>query len=273
MGNFTNGQLEYRVGTLTTNGKQEKGQKVLARVGGHPAELDRGSGFLHDWITARSLGDQLNMQKIAATKAEEKAYNFAHAEISSLTETLYILFNDERSVLNGLGLPRRKAGGGKKKATTPESAAAATEEPSAAASEDTPEPDAPETDGPAKTPTADSQADTKRVPSRRRVDELAAWRRLCNNVKLLTVDDQEKMLIYEWDMARVDQTIQLVADVVAADLKQQEMISAHETQKGVIKACKATLLAWYRPLAKLARREIRKLPAHLREQYYALLGL
>jgi hypothetical protein len=275
MSYYTQAKLEYVITTMLTNGRQAKAQEILVKVGGNPAMLDEGQTLLQAWITSREAVDVLYGQKIEATAAEETIYKTAQAEISSLVETIYLFFNNNSAVLNTLGLPRRKSGG-KKKTTATTSEAQSTpdtgvdNETEATAEATTAEPE--DADGRTATETTE-ETSKPRTGSGGRVAELARWRRLCSNVKLLSNDDKTRLLRYEWDDARVDATLALLQTVVTADLYQQEMISAYETQKTVAQQDRANLEAWYRPLARLARKEIRKLAKALRAQYYALLAL
>jgi hypothetical protein len=243
---LSNSQLYYGVETLITHGLQAKAQIILGKIGCRTDMLAKGRDLQQAWAAGREQAAVLEGQKIKATAEEEAAYQAAHAELSLLIEVVYILFNEESGVLNLLRLPRRRSPGRK----TPQSQPAADET------------------------TAAAQTTLRRsYHSRARIKTLSCWQRLCANLHHLSPKNKAKLARYSWSNDRIEAAQALVKAVIDADLHQQRLVSALESQRALVKAAKADLLAWYRPIARLARKEIRKHPKPLRAQYYTLLGL
>jgi hypothetical protein len=238
------------------------------------------------WQAAEEQILIMDAKKRAARQAEDIAYQTAAAEVGDLIETLYHYFNDDPAILAQLGLRRRQYHGPKKKVVkAPPAPTPVAADKSATDSADKPAADSAEK--PAADSTASTTAETSttapaasqptanRKPKsdhQTRAQLAADWQRLCANVQKLEQPALDLIANQEWALARCAAAAALVETMIQADQTQQAAISAYHSQVDQARDDRIALYGWYWPIAKLAKRAIRKLPQEKRVQYESLLG-
>jgi hypothetical protein len=265
-------KLKQQVGLMLKNGYDPKAQEILAKAGGGPASLEHGQALYDQWQTNEERISIMDARKQAARQAEETAYRVATAEIGDLIETLYHYFNDDPAILAQLGLRRRHYNGPKKKAV--QSPATTTTAPvdTDGQTQDAADPTPAETSTSSSDQAQPTPVRANRSDHQTRAELARSWQLLCTNVQQLEQPALDLIANQEWTLTRCAEAAALVQAMIQADQTQQAAISAYHSQVDQAREDRLTLYGWYWPIAKLAKRAIRKLPAEKRVQYETLLG-
>jgi hypothetical protein len=215
----------------------------MAGIGYHPAALAAGQSLLQQWLNHKSKATALLAAQKQATQASEAAQQAAQAELSSLSQTVRVLFGADQAVLTSLGLlPRRSYTNGV------EAAANGSES------------------GNGGSPHI-SRTSTS-IAAR-----LARWRLLLTNIQTLSVEQQTLLSSAGWSAERLTAAANLVEACTAANTNLKQKIQAYRAESVAAHNAETTLRQWYSQVTRLSRLAIKQADPDNRAQLQGLLGL
>lgn len=108
---ITQTMLSERVEVLAKNGRLAPAYPLLAKVGYSPGVLDKGLALLEHWRREHLLANELAAIKKRAVWAKTEARKAARREMTSLANTIRVVFTDEEFVWERFGIgPRYRPG-------------------------------------------------------------------------------------------------------------------------------------------------------------------
>lgn len=236
-------QLQHQVEILVANGAVAPAQTIMAGIGYHPAALAAGQSLLQEWLSHKSRATAFLAAQKQATQASEAAQQAAQAELSSLSQTVRVLFGRDQAVLTSLGLlPRRSHTNGV------EAVANGSENGNGA--------------NPQANHTSTSIAAL-----------LARWRLLLTNVQTLNEEQLATLASAGWSAERLAAAATLLETYVAANTTLKQKIQAYRAESAAARNAETTLRQWYSQVTRLSRLAIKQADPDNRAQLQGLLGL
>ena len=234
MSKLTHSQLQRQVEILVTNGQMAPVQTIMAGIGYPPDALAAGQSLLQRWLNHKTKAQALLATQKQATQAGVAARQAAQTELSSLSQTVRVLFSMDQAVLTSLGLlPRRSSVNGVEAASNGN----------------------------------DNGTGHGRHPSRSSAsiaETIARRRLLLVNLQTLSKKQQARLADAGWSTER---------QAAAANTGHKQKIQAYRAESATAQTAEITLRQWYSQVTRLARLAIKKADPNNREQLQGLLGL
>ena len=235
----THSQLQRQVEILVANGQVAPVQAIMAGIGYPPDALATGQSLLQRWLSHKTKAQALLATQKQTTQAGEAARQAAQTELSSLSQTVRVLFGTDQAVLTSLGLlPRRSS-----------------------------------TNGVEAPLNGNSNGYHASQPSSSIAETIARWRLLLVNLQTLSKKQQARLADAGWSAERQAAAASLVEAYAAANNSQKQKIQAYRAESAAAQTSEITLRQWYSQVTRLARLAIKKADPHNREQLQGLLGL
>lgn len=212
---YSQPELLRRSDIFTTNGLKSEAQAILAGVGFPPEEIACGAAKLSAVKTADAHKTALDAQKRKATQTEKIAREAAQKEITSLSDTVRVLFAGDPAILVLMDLQTHY-----------------------------------ETITNAET----GETKRVAVQGSKATAELIAhWRVILAGATRLAPAEQAQLALAGWPQARVTATIALIEGYAKADIDQQVAISAAQSASIMYKVAVKDLETWYLKARRLSR--------------------
>lgn len=241
-------QLQRQVEIFSINGKQPAAQNILAGIGYDIAALDAFQLALQDWLTLKTAALVLLAAQKEASQVEMKARQAVQAEMSSLTQTLRLLFKHNPAVMTSLGLLIHHANN----SGPVESAAGDT----ASAAEP-----------------GQGNHSSHSGTSNRLAVKLAKWRLLLTNLPTLTEAQRAELTQAGWGPERIVAAANLVEACATADTVQKQKIQAYRAAAAAAHEAEMALRKKFSKATQLVRLAIKQADPTNREWLKGLLGM
>lgn len=243
MSKLTHSQLQRQVEILVANGQVAPVQTIMAGIGYPPDALAAGQSLLQRWLNHKTKTQALLATQKQATQAGVAARQAAQTELSSLSQTVRVLFGADQAMLTSLGLlPRRSSVNGVEAASNGN----------------------------------DNGTGNGRHPSRSSAsiaETIARRRLLLVNLQTLSKKQQARLADAGWSAERQAAAASLVEAYAAANTGHKQKIQAYRAESATAQTAEITLRQWYSQVTRLARLAIKKADPNNREQLQGLLGL
>jgi hypothetical protein len=234
-------QLQRQIEILVANGKAAPAQPVMATIGYTAPALDAGHELLQTWLAHQSRAKALLATQKQATQAEWEARQAAHLALSSLSQTVRILFGADPTVLTALGLPLRRS-----RSNGAEAGANGN---------------------------GNGQTAPRLRPDTTPAAMMARWRLILANIQTLSEAQQQQLAEAGWNAEHLAAAAALVEACAVAHTRQKQKIQAYRAEAEATRSAEAALRQWYHQAARLSRLAIKQADPHDRARLQGLLGL
>jgi hypothetical protein len=213
----------------------------MAGIGYPPDALATGQSLLQRWLSHKTKAQALLATQKQTTQAGEAARQAAQTELSSLSQTVRVLFGADQAMLTSLGLlPRRSSPNGV---------------------------EAPLNGN------GNGNGHHASHPSKSIAETIARWRLLLVNLQTLSKKQQARLTDADWSVERQSAAASLVEAYAAANNSQKQKIQTYRAESAAAQTAEINLRQWYSQATRLARLAIKKADPNNREQLQGLLGL
>ena len=243
MSKLTHSQLQRQVEILVANGQVAPAQTIMAGIGYLPDALAAGQSLLQRWLSHKTKAQALLATQKQATQAGEAARQTAQTELSSLSQTVRVLFGADQAVLTSLGLlPRRSSTNGVEAPLNGNG-------------------------------NGNGNSHHASRPSNSIAETIARRRLLLANLQTLSKKQQARLADAGWSAERQAAAASLVEAYAAANTGHKQKIQAYRAESAAAKTAEITLRQWYSQVTRLSRLAIKKADPDNQEQLQGLLGL
>jgi hypothetical protein len=239
----THSQLQRQVEILVANGQTAPIQTIMAGIGYPPDSLATGQSLLQRWLSHKTKAQALLATQKQTTQAGEAARQAAQTELSSLSQTVRVLFGADQAVLTSLGLlPRRSSVNGVEAPLNGNS-------------------------------NGNGNGHHASQPSSSIAETIARWRLLLANLQTLSKKQQARLTDAGWSAERQAAAASLVEAYAVANNSQKQKIQTYRAESAAAQTAEITLRQWYSQVTRLARLAIKKADPNNKEQLQGLLGM
>lgn len=248
--------LQDKLHTFITNGKEPEAQSVLDKIGYGIAALDACSERLLGWRQFRKNAKGLMGAQKKATRLERKARQIIEALARKFRRIARILFKDNEPVLTELGLfPSPWSGNGK--------ASSNGAAPSQNDGSDTGQAEPVESNGSGR----------RRRPSMRTAAVIDRWRMMF--AKALDLEEEHLARLSErgWSIERITEALQAVETYAEADIDQEQKIKTQRAEVAAAREVRIELEKWYNEARSVTLVALQDLPSDQEARLKEMLGL